>query len=82
MCSAISMPGPSICRLRQMNLSKAEVYGVVTFYKDFRSEVPGTSVIHGMSRRRPARSMGAERLARHAPDTSQVDFGGTTSMAQ
>jgi formate dehydrogenase subunit gamma len=48
-----------------LNLSKAEVYGVVTFYKDFRSEPPGTSVIQ-VCRGEACQSMGAERLARHA----------------
>jgi formate dehydrogenase subunit gamma len=61
-----------------LNLSKAEVYGVVTFYKDFRSEVPGTSVIH-VCRGEACQSMGAERLARHAREHLAVDFGGTTS---
>ena len=61
-----------------LNLSKAEVYGVVTFYKDFRSEVPGTSVIH-VCRGEACQSMGADRLARHAREHLAVDFGGTTS---
>ena len=61
-----------------LNLSKAEVYGVVTFYKDFRSEVPGTSVIH-VCRGEACQSMGAVRLARHAREHLAVDFGGTTS---
>ena len=62
----------------ELNLSKAEVYGVVTFYKDFRSEPPGTSVIH-VCRGEACQSMGAERLARHAREHLAVDFGGTTS---
>jgi formate dehydrogenase subunit gamma len=60
-----------------LNLSKADVYGVVTFYKDFRSEPPGTSVIH-LCRGEACQSMGAERLARHAREQLDVDFGGTT----
>ena len=28
-----------------LNVSKAEVYGVVTFYKDFHDEPPGSSVV-------------------------------------
>jgi formate dehydrogenase subunit gamma len=62
----------------ELNLSKAEVYGVVTFYKDFRSEPPGTSVIR-VCRGEACQSMGAERLARHAREHLAVDFGGTTS---
>jgi formate dehydrogenase subunit gamma len=61
-----------------LNLSKAEVYGVVTFYKDFRSEPSGTSVVH-ICRGEACQSMGAEQLARHAREHLAVDFGGTTS---
>jgi formate dehydrogenase subunit gamma len=60
-----------------LNLSKADVYGVVTFYKDFRSEAPGASVIH-VCRGEACQSMGAERLARHAREQLGVEFGGTT----
>lgn len=60
-----------------LNLSKAEVYGVVTFYKDFRSEPPGTSLIQ-VCRGEACQSMGAERLARHARERLSVDFGATT----
>jgi formate dehydrogenase subunit gamma len=61
-----------------LNLSKADVYGVVTFYKDFRSEPPGRSVIQ-VCRGEACQSMGAERLARHAREQLSVDFGATTS---
>ena len=61
-----------------LNRSKAEVYGVATFYKDFRSEPPGASVIH-VCRGEACQSMGSEQLARHAREHLAVDFGGTTS---
>jgi formate dehydrogenase subunit gamma len=60
-----------------LNLTKADVYGVVTFYKDFRDEPPGTSVVH-VCRGEACQSMGAEKLARHAREHLGVDFGGTT----
>ena len=60
-----------------LNLSKAEVYGVVTFYKDFRSEPPGATVIL-LCRGEACQSMGAERLARHAREHLAIDFGGTS----
>jgi formate dehydrogenase subunit gamma len=60
-----------------LNLSKAEVYGVVTFYKDFRSEAAGMSVVR-VCRGEACQSMGAERLARHAREHLAVAFGGTT----
>ncbi len=61
-----------------LNLSKAEVYGVVTFYKDFRSEPPGSSLVQ-VCRAEACQSMGAEQLARHAREHLGVDFGDTTS---
>jgi formate dehydrogenase subunit gamma len=61
-----------------LNLSKAEVYGVVTFYKDFRTEPPGETVVH-VCRGEACQSMGAERLAKHAREQLGVDFGGTTA---
>ena len=60
-----------------LNLSKAEVYGVVTFYKDFRSEPPGRSIVQ-VCRAEACQSMGAERLARHAREQLGIDFGATT----
>ncbi|MGD0983760.1 MAG: formate dehydrogenase subunit gamma [Acidimicrobiales bacterium] len=62
----------------ELNLSKADVYGVVTFYKDFRAEPPGRSTVH-VCRGEACQSMGGERLARHARERLGVDFGGTTS---
>jgi len=61
----------------RLNLSRAEVYGVVTFYKDFRSEPAGASLVQ-VCRGEACQSMGAERLAQHAREHLGVDFGGTT----
>src|SRR5208283_1548723 len=62
----------------ELNLSKADVYGVVTFYRDFRTEPPGASVVY-VCRGEACQSMGAERLARHARELLGIDFGATTS---
>jgi len=62
----------------ELNLSKADVHGVVTFYKDFRSERPGESMIR-LCRGEACQSMGAERLASHACEHLGISFGGTTS---
>jgi formate dehydrogenase subunit gamma len=61
-----------------LNLSRADVHGVVSFYKDFRTELPGSSVIR-VCRGEACQSMGAEQLARYARAQLEVDFGGTTS---
>ncbi|MGA2529911.1 MAG: formate dehydrogenase subunit gamma [Acidimicrobiales bacterium] len=60
-----------------LNVSKADVYGVVTFYKDFRDKPPGNSVV-SICRGEACQSMGAEKLARHAREHLEVDLGETT----
>lgn len=62
----------------QLNISQADVYGVVSFYKDFRSEPPGSCVVH-LCRGEACQSMGAERLARHARDRLGLEFGATAA---
>lgn len=62
----------------ELNLSKADVHGVITFYKDFRTEPAGHSVIR-VCRGEACQSMGAEQLARHARERLGGDFGTTTS---
>ena len=44
-----------------LNLSRAEVHGVITFYHDFRSEPPGRHVVH-VCRAEACQSLGAEAL--------------------
>jgi formate dehydrogenase subunit gamma len=60
-----------------LNLSEAEVYGVLTFYKDFRTEPAGSSVVH-ICRAEACQAMGAEALGAHACKRLGVGFGGTT----
>lgn len=45
-----------------LNLSRAEVYGVVTFYHDFRSEPAGRHVLK-ICRAEACQSMGSEAIA-------------------
>ena len=48
-----------------LNLSRAEVHGVMTFYHDFRAEAPGRCVVK-ICRAEACQSMGAEALIAHA----------------
>ena len=48
-----------------LNLSRAEVHGVITFYHHFRSEPAGQNVVQ-ICRAEACQSMGAERLWAHA----------------
>ena len=60
-----------------LNLSRAEVYGVVSFYHDFRHEPPGRNLIR-ICRAESCQAMGAVALAEHAKGRLGIDFGHTT----
>ena len=49
---------------RAMNLSRAEVYGVLTYYHHFRSTPPARVTV-ALCRAEACRSMGTEALAQH-----------------
>ncbi len=61
-----------------LNLSRAEVHGVVTFYHFFRTEKPGRHTVY-VCRAEACQSMGARALERHARERLGVDFHGTTA---
>ena len=61
-----------------LNLSRAEVHGVVTFYHFFRQTAPGRHTV-SLCRAEACQSMGAEALAEHAKSRLGVDFHETTS---
>lgn len=60
-----------------LNLSRAEVHGVVSFYHYFRRTPPGRHTVH-ICRAEACQSMGAERLAAHARTRLGIDFHQTT----
>jgi formate dehydrogenase subunit gamma len=60
-----------------LNLSKAEVYGVIGFYHDFRREPPGRHVLK-VCRAESCQSMGCERMIQHVEDRLGVKLGETT----
>lgn len=59
-----------------LNLSKAEVHGVVSFYHDFRSE-PGGAHVLKLCRAEACQAVGADRVAAHARAVLGVDWHGT-----
>ena len=63
---------------KALNLSRAEVYGVLTFYPDLRSTPPGKVRVQ-VCRGEACQSVGGHALARHATGSLGVDFGGTTA---
>ncbi len=59
------------------NLSRADVYGVVTFYKDFRQAPAGEHVIQ-LCMAEACQSVGCRSLAAHAIRTLGIPLGQTT----
>ena len=61
-----------------LNLSRAEVHGVVTFYHDFKHEPPARNVIK-LCRAESCQAMGAVALADHLRRRLGIDFGETSA---
>ena len=73
------IPPESHGRLAEaLNLSKADVYGVVTFYHDFRSAPPGRHVLK-LCRAEACQAMGAEALATRVKAKLGIEFGLTSA---
>jgi formate dehydrogenase subunit gamma len=62
----------------ELNLSRAEVHGVVTFYHFFRRHRPGAHTV-SLCQAESCQAMGAEALARHARERLGIDFHQTTA---
>lgn len=60
-----------------LNLSRAEVRGVVSFYHDFRTS-PSGKVLIQVCCAEACQARGARRLARHVTGRLNVDFGEMT----
>jgi formate dehydrogenase subunit gamma len=60
-----------------LNLSRAEVHGVVSFYHDFRQRPPGTRVLR-LCRAESCQALGSEALAHHLAETHGLGMGETT----
>lgn len=59
---------------KTLNLSRAEVHGVVTFYHDFRHQPPGKNVVK-VCRAESCQAMGGLALAEHIQGRLGCDFG-------
>jgi formate dehydrogenase subunit gamma len=64
-----------------LNLSRAEVHGIVTFYHDFRRTPPGRHVLR-LCRAEACQSMGAAALAQALLRRLRIDWGETTADGQ
>jgi formate dehydrogenase subunit gamma len=61
----------------RLNITRAEVYGVVTFYHDFRRAPAGRHVLK-ICRAEACQSMGSDAQAAALLDRLGLDWGGTT----
>lgn len=61
----------------RLNLSRAEIHGVVTFYTDFRQSPPGKHVVQ-VCRGEACQAKGGNELEAHAKSTLGCDFHQTT----
>jgi formate dehydrogenase subunit gamma len=61
-----------------LNLSRAEVHGVVTFYHDFRHELPGRRVLK-LCRAEACQARGADAIVARAEKRLGVSMGETTA---
>lgn len=61
-----------------LNLSRAEVHGVVTFYHFFRTQAPGKQTLY-VCRAEACQSMGSRALENYARKKLGVDFHETTA---
>ena len=60
-----------------LNLSRAEIHGVISFYHLFRTEAPGARTLY-LCRAEACQSMGARALEAHVKDKLGVEFHQTT----
>lgn len=63
---------------RELNLSRADVHGVVSFYHEFRRTRPGRHTVK-VCLAEACQSMDAEALIGHVRRRLNVDFGGTSA---
>ena len=63
-----------------LNISHAEVYGVISFYRDFRDTPSGRHVLK-MCRAESCQSMGCDATIQHVEERLGVKLGETTADA-
>lgn len=61
-----------------LNISRAEVHGIVTFYHGFRRAVPGRHLLH-LCRAEACQAVGAEAVGNHVRSALLVDWHATSA---
>lgn len=73
------IPKPSIPLIADgLNLSRAEIFGVISFYADFRTDPPGKHVVQ-VCRGEACQAKGGQQLEHHAQSSLGVQFHQTTA---
>jgi formate dehydrogenase subunit gamma len=73
------VPEPAVPMVAEaLNLSRAEVHGVVTFYHDFRREPAGEHIVK-LCRAEACQATGCEALADHLTEKLGIGFGETSA---
>jgi formate dehydrogenase subunit gamma len=76
------IPAEAVGRIAEgLNLSRAEVHGVISFYHYFRQHRPGRHVIQ-LCRAEACQAVNCEATEAHARNSLGVDYHGTTADAQ
>ena len=70
-------PGTLHLIAKALNVSRADVYGVLTFYHDFRTSPPGRHLVK-LCRAEACQAVGCERLADETFEHWRVRFGETS----
>lgn len=71
------VPDPAVPMIAaSLNLSRAEVFGVLTFYHDFRREAPGRHIVK-MCAAEACQSMGSRALTAYAEEKFGTTMGET-----
>ncbi len=63
---------------KDLNISRAEVHGVMSFYHDFREKPAGQHIVK-LCRAEACQAVGADRVAAHAIKSLGTDWHGTTA---
>ena len=66
---------------KKLNLSRAEVHGVISFYHDFKYEARGKNLVQ-ICRAEACQSMGSRELEEHAHKTLGLEYGETSADGQ
>jgi formate dehydrogenase subunit gamma len=61
-----------------LNVTRAEVHGVVSFYHDYRRELPGRHILR-LCRAEACQALGCDEVADHVRRRLGVDWHGTTA---